>query len=171
MEVVEGKYVCIAYDPNRFEPRGEYKKKRFSRDDDDKGTGWGMAQQFFDMRTKLNVNVVTLQAAHPKSAEMQQTVKKQIVELQKLIEPGDVIITGGDFNELGRDLREHDPFVKEIGKGCTFERTHYNGNIDKIGANGPKVLSAESKVVGTWDEVGTCGSDHNAVQLRVTLDV
>ena len=130
------------------------------------------------MDTGLTVNVVNVQASHQ---ENQQQEKENIERLQKLIESGDVIITGGDFNGLGRDLREHDPFVKVIGKGCTFgttkkgemhpEMTHYNGNIDKIGANGPKVLSAESKVVGTWDGDGTCGSDHNAVQLRVTLNV
>ena len=79
-----------------------------------------MAQQFFDMDTGLTMNVVNVQASHQ---ENQQQEKENIERLQKLIESGDVIITGGDFNGLGRDLREHDPFVKAIGKGCTFGKT------------------------------------------------
>ena len=184
MEIIEGgqgdsgKYwVYIAYNPDRLEPQGERVDQQIHKDrkkppDGTKvfGTGWGMAQRFRDKLTGLTVNVVNVHTGHNYSEDSMRRAKADIEKLQNSLGAGgDVTITGGDFNELGGGYKKLGvPGVLDsgtIGEGCTSQTTHHNGATDKIGAQGKQVLDAASEVLDKF------GSDHNAVQLRVTLNV
>jgi hypothetical protein len=193
MEIIEGGqedsgqyWVYIAYNPDRLEPQGERVDQQIHKDretpDGTKvfGTGWGMAQRFRDKLTGLTVDVVNVHTGHNYSEDSMRQAKADIETLQNSLgDCGDVTITGGDFNELGGGYKKLDVpgalDIGTIGEGCTDQKTHSMGATDKIGASGPKVLSAESEVVEPWNGDGkyrgTCGSDHNAVKLTVKLNV
>ena len=153
----------IAYDSNRFSPRGTLKKLKIPAES---GTCLGIGQQFEDLRTGMRVNVICVHAGHNTTDDSMKKAERAVRALQRCWSSGDetwsdidddgtISITGGDFNELSCHA------FNFVGKGCSSRQTHKMGANEMVGARGKYVFTAESEAIGDF------GSDHTAVQLTI----
>lgn len=162
MQVSEGPYgTAICFRP-RFKEISTLQAKILPGDGRHRD-GTAIVQTFLDRETQMKYKVVCVHAGHngsPHSVHWLTAMdaKNALEDFKNHGGPADVVLMGGDFNEMAAVVGE-----STVGRGCSNHRTHMMGANDKAGASGHCVRQAFSQQLPNY------GSDHSAVKVYAQI--